>query len=142
LKTPIPSGVPEKLAQLEVVIAALVELANPEQFRKARAAILSRESLANLSKLVAGGTLALADRVGPASYAASFREVRGDEVITPCVVVEVTDAVRPTFDGRAIGDVVAEADGAVGILEQVWDRVSTGARTHRHGGKKRRGGRR
>jgi hypothetical protein len=140
MRTPIPraASLDGRLAQLERVTAALIELANPEQLRKAMAAATARTSMADLSKAVAAGNLALATRVTALSVAARFREVKADgEVVTPAVVVDLVSldaATRALFELKSIGEQVTEVGDTRAILDQVWDRTAP-ARTHRPRGR-------
>lgn len=140
MRTPIPraASLDSRLAQLERVTAALIELANPEQLRKAMAAATARTSVADLSKAVAAGNLALATRVTALSVAARFHEVKEDgEVVTPAVVVDLVSidaATRALFELKVVGEQVAEKGDTIAILDQVWDRTAP-VRTHRPRGR-------
>lgn len=145
MKSPIPPRrtIDDRVAQLERVTSALIELANPEQFRKALAASTARGALADLAHAVARGQLTQATRVGPLSMAARFREVRAQdgadtpEVVTPAVVVQLASldaATRAMFDGKCLGDQVVETNGVRAILDQVWDTLPP-TRVHRPRGR-------
>lgn len=142
MKTPIPRANPldQRMANLERVVAALVELASPEQLRKAIATVTSRQALLDLGAAVEAGALYHAAEVGPLTIAVRFREMRGDEVVTAQVVAQLGgmgEEDRAKFIGKRIGDVVSETNGARAILDQVWDRTapprSHRPKGHRHG---------
>lgn len=121
------------------VIASLVELANPEHLRRARAAIGAREGLARVDAGLTAGTLVSVSQVSDGTAMVLVCEMRGVETVTPQLILDATtfDAkTKAAFLGKGPGDRIdtgVDPSGAYAVIGGVWDTKDAARKPARRG---------
>lgn len=123
---PQPDPVAARLHLLEVKVAALVELAGPDNVRKANARLGSATALAMLERHVANGKLAHAQEVTAGSMVVELSEhAKSGEVLTESIVAELA-AIEPAHAQALAGAKVGEMRDVgeyKAQVRRVWDVV-------------------
>jgi len=123
---PQPDPMAARLHLLEVKVAALVELAGPDNVRKANARIGSATALATLARHVANGKLVEAPEVTSGTCVVELSEhTKNGEVLTESIVAELA-AIEPSHAQALAGAKVGEMREVGEYRAQVrrcWDLV-------------------
>lgn len=124
-----------RVAQCERILAALVDLASPEQLRKALASQAARASASAVAAQVQAGLLEAVLQCDKARVV-QFAELRGEEVVTPSVYLDMSAATpdarsifagEGTTRGRLVGETFEVKDGVTIKVLGAWRDVDVKA---------------